>query len=91
MRGALTRDGLRVCSGLCSTCVFRPGNLMRLRPGRLKGMVDESIQNDSFISCHKTLDGERAVCRGFYDRHGRDTLGCRLGAIVGIIEVNADA
>lgn len=90
MKGSLQRDGLHVCDRLCETCVFRPGNLMFLMPGRLRGMVRDALANDSFIPCHKTLDGQQAVCRGFYDRHARDTLGCRLGAIVGIVESNPD-
>lgn len=89
--GPLTPRGLRVCIRQCSTCVFRPGNLMHLQPGRLRGMIEESIANDSFIPCHKTLDGERAVCRGFYDRHARDTLGCRLGTVVGLIYTDPDS
>lgn len=90
MKGPLQPDGLRVCDRLCSSCVFRPGNLMQLRPGRLRGMIEESLANDASIPCHKTLDGQHAVCRGFYDRHSRDSLGCRLGHIVGIIYVNPD-
>jgi hypothetical protein len=88
MNGPLTREGLRVCSEMCDTCIFRPGNLMELKPGRVRGMVAESIRNDSFIPCHKTLDGDRAVCRGFYDAYGDRTLGCRFGAVVGVIEVH---
>lgn len=88
--GPLTPEGLRVCAEKCSTCVFRPGNLMQLQPGRVAGMVRESIENDSFIPCHKTLDGDKAVCRGFFDKHKDKSLGCRLGAIFGIIEVEAD-
>ena len=62
---------------------------MELRPGRVRGMVDESIEKDSFIPCHQTLyEGEQAVCRGFYDRHGERTLGCRLGMLYGVIEVD---
>jgi hypothetical protein len=53
-------------------------------------MVHDSIQHDSFIPCHKTLDGERAVCRGFYEAYGDRTLGCRLGRVVGVIEVEVD-
>ena len=88
--GPLTPGGLRVCREMCETCIFRPGNLMELNPGRVRGMVDESLQNDSFIPCHKTLDGERAVCRGFYDRHATNSMGCRLGAIIGVIEIDPD-
>jgi len=89
--GPLTPEGLYVCKDMCSTCVFRPGNLMDLNPGRLRGMVDESLANDACIPCHKTLDGMRAVCRGFWDRHQRNTLMCRLGNMaVGIIEIDPD-
>ena len=86
--GPLTPGGLRVCEEMCSTCVFRPGNLMMLRPGRLRGMIEESITNNACIPCHKTLDGERAVCRGFWDRYKTATLMCRLGLKMGVIEVN---
>ena len=86
--GPLTKDGLRVCAEMCSTCVFRPGNLMSLRAGRLRGMIEGSIADDSCIPCHKTLDGERAVCRGFWDRYKEDTLMCRLGTFFSVIEVN---
>jgi hypothetical protein len=89
MIGPLTRDGLRVCREMCETCIFRPENVMHLRSGRVRQMVDESLANDSFIVCHDTLDGKHAVCRGFYDRHRRDSLGCRLGALVGVVEVEA--
>ena len=88
--GPLTRDGLRVCADLCSTCIFRPGNLMDLRAGRVRAMVDGAKADDSAIVCHATLDGARAVCRGYWDRHQRDTLLCRLGAVKGVLEVNPD-
>jgi hypothetical protein len=90
VNGPFTREGLRVCRAECATCVFRPGNLMRLRPGRLRGMVRDSLASDSFIVCHKTLDGDRAVCRGFYERHARDTLALRFagGGFVPLVEVD---
>ena len=66
----------RVLAEKCSTCIFRPGNPMRLRPGRVKDMVDTALRGGGYITCHKTLSygdhpeiGE-AVCRGFYDAHG---------------------
>jgi hypothetical protein len=89
--GPLTPEGLWICSEMCSTCVFRPGNLMQLQPGRLRGMVNDSLANDSGIPCHKTLDGRRALCRGFWDRHQRDTLMCRLGAVYGVRELDIAA
>lgn len=67
------RDGrVHVLEEMCATCVFRPGNLMRLARGRLAGMVASARRDDSAIVCHSTLyrdDVENAVCRGFFDRH----------------------
>ena len=82
------RDGrVHVCADLCPTCVFRPGNLMRLEPGRLAGMVRDAVANDSAIICHSTLYGEKehhAVCRGFFDRHATAPL--QIAARLGLID-----
>lgn len=79
------RDGhVYVCDSLCSTCVFRPGNLMSLDPGRLRTMVDEARSSESGIICHSTLGTDsNAVCRGFYDRYPTQPLqiASRLGRI----------
>ena len=91
MNGPLTDDGLRVCADMCPTCIFRPGNLMHLRPGRVRRMVDQALADDSAIVCHDTLHGSEAVCRGFFDRHHADTLLCRLGFVLGITDAIADA
>jgi hypothetical protein len=64
------RDGkVHVCAEMCATCVFRPGNRMKLQPGRVRGMVDQARADGSAITCHATLHGEQAVCRGFFERH----------------------
>jgi len=50
----------------CATCVFRPGNPMRLRPGRLGELVDHNRgirlpeleglpQSGGVLTCHMTL------------------------------------
>lgn len=60
---------VRVCDSLCSTCVFRPGNLMNLDPGRVAGMVRDAVADEGHIICHQTLGTqEPAMCAGFY-RH----------------------
>lgn len=65
------RDGkVFVCEKKCSTCIFRPGNLMHLQEGRVEQMSADAIANNSGIVCHKTLDGDRSICRGFWDVHG---------------------
>ena len=68
-------NGPRVCDDLCSTCIFRPGNLMQLRPGQVRQMVQDSLEGGGFITCHATLPstagrGHAAVCRGFFNRFG---------------------
>ena len=69
MRHNVYRDGrVHVQADLCSTCVFRPGNLMSLKAGRVRDMVDEAREGDSAIVCHQTLEGDNSVCRGFFDR-----------------------
>lgn len=53
----------------CPTCIFRRGNLMQLRPGRLRDLLDEARRTDGPIVCHSTLDlPEQAICRGHHDR-----------------------
>ncbi len=67
-----TFDGqfIHVLSERCKTCIFRPGNLMHLPPGRVSEMCDEAQENNGAIICHSTLDKEQqAVCKGFFDRH----------------------
>lgn len=64
-------DGLRIMAEPCSTCIFRPGNPMRLKSGRVKGMVAAVVETDSFTTCHQTLTGEYppALCHGMTQRH----------------------
>lgn len=83
------RDGkVHVCEQMCETCIFRPGNLMQLRAGRVRQMVDEAKANDSAIVCHATLDGDHAVCRGYYDRHRNDVFPLRLAQMLdNIVEI----
>lgn len=81
------RDGkVHVLAVKCSTCIFRPGNLMHLRPGRRDSMVQECIDQNSAIPCHETLDDKRAICRGFYDVHAPDIFVLRMARGMDVIE-----
>jgi hypothetical protein len=64
-----------VYSRRCSTCVFRPGNALQLRPGRLADVVEQHRETGTALVCHETTHGAASaevLCRGFYDRYGAD-------------------
>lgn len=70
---------------MCSTCIFRQGNLMQLNSGRVRDMIDTAKSKDSAITCHQTLDGDNAVCRGFFDRYPTTPL--QLAERLGLVEM----
>jgi hypothetical protein len=83
------RDGqVHVCSQLCVTCIFRPGNVMDLTRGRLRQLVSQALDIDGAIPCHKTVnrdDVEPAVCRGFFDAYGDSITALKLARLMGMI------
>lgn len=84
-----TRRWPQLLAVKCSTCVFRPGNLMHLRPGRLKALIATNVAADAALICHMTLrygahpEVGEAVCRGYYDRYRRDVLAIRFVEAMG--------
>lgn len=73
--GNAYRDGkVHVHREMCATCVFRPGNLMRLRPGTLRSLVDDNRAEESAIICHETYECDNAVCFGFFERYPTQPL-----------------
>jgi hypothetical protein len=84
-------DGkVHVLAERCSTCIFKPGNLMSLQPGRVRDMIEACRRDEGTIPCHKTLDEEaQAVCRGFYEAaiswHSLLQMAERLGVIEEVI------
>lgn len=76
--------GLHVMRERCSTCIFRPGNLMRLNEGRLADMTASTDRDDTNVICHKTLDRSvGALCRGSVDRRAGQMVRVaeRIGAL----------
>ncbi|AVH20102.1 hypothetical protein [Nocardia cyriacigeorgica] len=83
-----SHNEVRVCEDKCSTCIFRPGNLMRLRPGRRSQMVRDALHDEGHITCHSTLDQAlSAICRGFADlpEAKARSLALRVGTALGIL------
>lgn len=80
-----SRGVVRVMAERCATCIFRPGNLMHLQPGRVRDMVADVRRIDGCIPCHKTLDREeQAVCRGQFEVAQTQPL--QLAERLGLIE-----
>ena len=80
------RDGMvHVCERKCSTCIYRPGNLMYLEEGRVEDMEQKAIKGGSTIVCHKTLDGDNAACRGFWDVHRDKVPALQIAGRVGLV------
>jgi hypothetical protein len=82
----------RMLSRQCRTCVFKPGNQMHLREGRLRDLVAEARATEGFIVCHCTLppvypDAKPAICRGFADRYTTQALQV-IRRLWGFVEVD---
>lgn len=57
---------VRICADRCPTCIFRPGNLMHLAPGRLARLIALAIADEGHIVCHDTLgSGVGSICAGY--------------------------
>jgi hypothetical protein len=81
-------DRVHVLSERCDTCVFRPGNLMSLNPGRMKDLVETNRERDTAFACHQTIyrdDRDQAICRGYYDAYGKEITPLRMATAFGII------
>lgn len=84
------RGKLRIQAEKCETCIFHPGNRMKLRPGRVKQMVDDSVNEGTAIICHDTLgESEQAVCHGFYEAH--KTMPLQIAERLDLIEWVTDS
>jgi hypothetical protein len=91
MTNTFVNGKVHVRKRMCATCIFRPGNLAGLKPGRVEQMVNEAVEDQSCIPCHHHLyQGEaiEPVCRGFYDRHATQPL--QIAERLGLMEFVED-
>ncbi|MET8147863.1 hypothetical protein ACIBSW_24915 [Actinoplanes sp. NPDC049668] len=83
----------RRLSRMCDTCIFHPDNRMHLAKGRLRELVEQAREAQSYIVCHSTLPGmapdgvQPAVCRGFFDRYSTQALQL-IGRLFGFDDVD---
>ena len=82
-----SRNGVRRLASQCATCIFKPGNLMHLNPGRLREITSSFRRGEGYMICHDTVTygahpgAGPAVCRGMYDKYSTQftQIGDRLG------------
>lgn len=73
----------------CRTCIYRPGNLMRLQEGRKEQMEADAVRDESVIPCHHHIhEGQpiEPVCRGYWDAHATEVVTLRMAQAMGIVE-----
>ncbi len=78
-------DGVHVLNDMCETCVFKPGDRMNLEPGRLRGMIQGALKDESCIPCHSTIrrdDTAPAICHGFWRRYAHRVVTLRLAVFL---------
>jgi hypothetical protein len=57
---------VRQCADLCGTCIYRPGNLAHLKPGRVQELTRSAIAAEGHVVCHDTIGTPApAICAGF--------------------------
>lgn len=63
----------------CSSCIFRPGDPMRLGSARVREVIERNRAAGAALICHQTLpygshpEVGRTVCRGFWDAYAAST------------------
>ena len=74
----------------CKTCIYRPGNLMRLEDGRKEQMERDADADGGCIPCHSHIHRGEAVepvCRGYFDHGVRGAnLSMVLAEVMDVIE-----
>jgi hypothetical protein len=77
--------GVHVMAERCATCIFRPKNLMQLRPGRMADLTAQTDLADTNVVCHQTLERSvGAFCAGSVERRAGQAvrMAYRLSMIV---------
>ncbi len=82
-------DGVHVMAAQCASCILHPDLAQRfpLEPGRLAQMVRDCQQRDTAVTCHETLSGVGAICRGIYElrERGRGIQILQLAQRMGVV------
>jgi hypothetical protein len=77
--------GVHVMAERCASCIFRPGNLMHLRAGRMADLTQQTDAADTNVICRQTLDRPvGAFCAGSVERRAGQAvrMAYRLSMIV---------
>lgn len=76
---------LQICKQSCNQCLFTANKIVS--EDRAAEVVEQSLASDTYFECHKgTIAGLKLVCRGFWNKHKKDTLLLRLANLFGHYE-----
>lgn len=78
----------RVRKKMCNDCLFSKNKLVS--DERKKQIIQESLEDNVFFTCHKSQitggDKVSSCCRGFWDKHKRDSATLRLAQAMNKVE-----
>lgn len=84
--------GLKVCSRVCDECLYSKHKVVGDKTKR--AVLEECRRRDRYFICHKfTLNGEAAICRGFFNMEPNQAcqVADRLGLVVYVDPPNVSA
>ena len=78
------RNGfVHVQGKMCKSCIYLPDTPI---PDARDRVEEAALSADTAVVCHDTLGRNEAICRGFFDRHERDTFPLRLARPLGCLK-----
>jgi len=76
---------LKVYNTCCKNCLLSKDRIVS--PQRAKSIVKQCKENQMHFVCHKaTIEGTEIVCKGFYDKFGKEINWLRIAKEIGMLE-----
>jgi hypothetical protein len=76
---------LKIMSQPCNQCLFTKNRIVSQK--RTNQIIKDCIREDGHFECHKgTINGDKIVCRSFWNLYSRDVLSLRLALMFNMFE-----
>lgn len=76
---------LKIYNHACDQCLFTDNKIVP--DERAQEVIEQALASDSWFECRKgTLQGQNIVCRGFWNKHKKDSLATRLALMLNMFE-----